>query len=204
WGIPLLFPREYTRKKILFPVATAFLIILAALTWQQCGYWKNNTTLFSHALRVTKDNYLAHGNLASALLEKGKIREAIYHYNKALSIMPDYDVAYYNLGIAYYALGQYQRAIENFKEAIRILPNYAAAYYNSGIIYIGLRQYQRAIDNYNKAICINPDYAYAYNDRALAYLNQGNNKLGCPDAQKACALGVCKVLEWSKNNGFCR
>jgi hypothetical protein len=43
----------------------------------------------------------------------------------------------------------------------------------------------------------------AYYNRGIAYLNQGNNKLGCPDAQKACALGNCKLLEIAKGNGDC-
>jgi len=47
------------------------------------------------------------------------------------------------------------------------------------------------------------DYAKAYNNRGVAYLSQGNNELGCPDAQKACALGNCKALEWAKGKGFC-
>ena len=64
WGIPLLIKNENMRKKILFPAAMAFLAILTFLTWQQCGYWKNSIEIFNHALQVTKDNYLAHINLA--------------------------------------------------------------------------------------------------------------------------------------------
>ena len=54
WGMPLLFQRENIRKKILFPAGIAVLIILSVLTWQQCGYWKNSITLFSHALQIKK------------------------------------------------------------------------------------------------------------------------------------------------------
>ena len=64
WGIPLLIKPEVIRKKILFPAAIAALAIMAFFTWQQCGYWKNSINLFSHALQVTKDNYLAHNNFA--------------------------------------------------------------------------------------------------------------------------------------------
>ena len=77
WGIPLLFPREDIRKNILLSVATAFLIILAALTWQQCGYWKNNIELFNHTLLVTKNNYLAHNNLGIALFDERKMKKLL-------------------------------------------------------------------------------------------------------------------------------
>jgi len=33
---------------------------------------------------------------------------------------------------------------------------------------------------------------------------QGNKKLGCFDAQKACGMGICKALELAKGKGYCR
>ena len=33
---------------------------------------------------------------------------------------------------------------------------------------------------------------------------QGNKKLGCSDEQKACELGMCKILEMAKGKGDCR
>jgi len=204
WGVPAFIKSGYMRRKILFPVGVIFIAMLSLLTWKQCGYWRNSITLFSHALLVTKDNYLMQGDLASALFAEGKIEEAIEHYSKSISLAPYYEVIYYDRGIAYYSLGEKQRALEDFREAVRIKPDYAAAYYNMGIVYRDLGRYQNAIENYSEVIRISPGYAYAYNGRALSYLNLGNNEQGCPDAQKACALGVCKVLEWAKSKELCR
>jgi tetratricopeptide (TPR) repeat protein len=61
-----------------------------------------------------------------------------------------------------------------------------------------------AINNFAAAISIAPDYGLAYYNRGLAYLQQGNNALGCLDAQKACELGKCDLLESAKGNGYCR
>jgi len=238
WGIPLLFQREEIRKKILFSTAIAVLCMLGFLTWMQCGYWKNSASLFSHTLRVTKDNYLAHNNFGVALSSEGFIEGAIDNYNEAIRIKPDYTEAYYNRGIAYNNLGHYQRAIGDYDKSIRIRPDYAEAYYNRGIAYANLGYHQHAIGDYNKAIRIKPDYTEAYNNRGNAYaklgyyqraiedyndairikpnfawaynnygavyLLQGNNNLGCRYAQKACALGVCKVLEKAKSDENCR
>jgi hypothetical protein len=46
WGIPYIFKNDDTRRKILFPVALGVLAILAVLTWQQCGHWKNTDHAF--------------------------------------------------------------------------------------------------------------------------------------------------------------
>jgi tetratricopeptide (TPR) repeat protein len=274
WGIPLLFRNKDMRKNILFPAAVVFLIILSVLTWEQCSYWKNSVTLFSHALRVTKDNAPAHNNLGLALFAEGKSEEAIYHYNEAIRITPitphhfmaynnrglaynklgqhqmaiedfneaihlkqDYAEAYNNRGTIYQKLGQYQRAIEDFSEAIRLKPDDSSGYFNRGntyinlgryqqaiedfnnairldpassdaynnraFIYIKLGRYQQALEDYSKAILLKSDYADAYNNRALVYINLGNKDLGCADARKACALGVCKTLEVAGVKGLC-
>ncbi|HPC59543.1 MAG TPA: hypothetical protein PKX23_02710, partial [Verrucomicrobiota bacterium] len=63
WGIPNFIHRESIRKRFLFPAAIAMLILLAVITFKQCGYWKNSVTLFSQTLRVTKNNHKIHHNL---------------------------------------------------------------------------------------------------------------------------------------------
>ncbi len=272
WGIPFLIKSEETRKKILFPAAMGFLIIMSLLTWKQCGFWKNSTTIFSQALSVTQKNYLAHSNLARALLANGKNDEAIIHYNRAILLKPNSALPYNMLGNAYTKLGQYQLAVKNYNQAIRIdssyanaynnrgtaysglglkdraiedhntairlKPDYADAYYNRGIVFMESGQYQNAVNDFSKAIQLQPDYlpayynrgiayshigqynlsiqdntktinlkpdhADAYNNRAAVYLNLGNKILGCLDAQKACALGICKVLEIARSEGNCQ
>ena len=73
--------------------------------------------LFKHALQVTKDNYVAHDCFAVALIEKGKIEEAIEHYNKAIRLTPDYVEAYNNRGIAYTKLGRYQHGHRGLQQS---------------------------------------------------------------------------------------
>jgi len=188
WGLPLLFTREDTRKKILFPVAITFLTIMSVLTWKQCGYWKNSVTLYSHTLQVTKDNALAHNNLGIALLAEGKVEEAIEHYNNAISITPDYIYFYNNRGSAYAKLGQYQRAIEDYNQAVRLKPDDAGAYYNKGIAYTDIGQYQLAIENFNTAIHLKPNNADAYNNLGTIYLKLGQYQQAIENCNQAIRL----------------
>jgi tetratricopeptide (TPR) repeat protein len=204
WGIPFLIKREDTRRKILFPASIAVLTIMAVLTWQQCGYWRDNVSLFGHALQVTKDNYLAHNSLGTELFNNGKIEEAMYHYNEAIRLNPNATDFYNNRGICYFALGQPQSAVEDYNKAVTLNPKYADAYYNRGVAYVKLGRNQSAFDDFSEAIRLKADSADAYNNRAIIYLNQGNIETGCHDAQKACALGNCKLLEAIKDNGYCR
>lgn len=202
WSVPLLFAATDGRKQIVIPATITFLAILTFLSWRQCGYWRNNSELWNHALHVTKGNYMAHNNLASDLLEKGNISKAVYHYKKAISIN-NYSAAHYNMGIIYYRLGQYQQSIESFHQAIRTTPDYAAAYFNLGIVYTSMGQTQRALESYSEAIRITPNHANAFNNRAVIYLYQGQISSGCSNALKACKLGNCQTLIWAKNKGLC-
>ena len=97
-----------------------------------------------------------------------------------------------------------KKAIGYLNNAIKLQPDYAQAYYNRGNAYYGLGLYKRAIKDYNETIRLKPKDIDAYYNRGNAYFFLGNNKLGCLDAQKACDLGDCKLLEVTKGKGNCR
>jgi tetratricopeptide (TPR) repeat protein len=125
-------------------------------------------------------------------------------FNHASRVTVDNYLAYNCLGDYYGKLGQYQSAIENFNEVIRLKPEYFRAYNGLGSCYESLGQWPLAIENFNQAILLKPDYKEAYSNRGIAYFLQGNNELGCRDAQKACDWGDCKLLELAKGKGDCR
>ncbi len=105
WGISSLIKSKNMRMKIVLPTTIVFIVILSILTWNQCGYWKDSIKLSNHALQVTKDNYLAHIQLGSALIEEGKIREAIYNFSEAIRIRPNFYVPYHGRGQLYLMSG---------------------------------------------------------------------------------------------------
>jgi len=188
WGIPSLIKNENTRRKALFPAAVAFLLFLSVLTWKQCTYWRNSFSLFSRAVEVTQNNFLAYTSLGLALFEKGNITEAIEHYNKAILIKPDYDEAYNNRGIAYVTLGQYPSAIEDYNNAIRFHPAFANYHYNRGYTYEILGQYPLAIEDYNIAIRLQPTSAKFYYNRGCSYGKIGQYQSAFEDCNEAVRL----------------
>ena len=156
WGIPLLIKREETQNMVLFSAGVVSLAILTFLTWQQCGYWKNSTTLFSHALQVTENNYLAHTNLGVALVEDGKTQEAISHYRAALQIKPADDNTHYNLANALKKQGAIDEAIVHYRETVKWNPNYSKAHNNLGVFLDARGLSDEAIFHYRWASQIEP------------------------------------------------
>jgi tetratricopeptide (TPR) repeat protein len=97
-----------------------------------------------------------------------------------------------------------EKAIEYLSNAIKLQPDNDMTYIKRGNTYYDLGQYQQAIDDFNKVIILKPDFADAYNNRGSTYLMWHKEELVCPDFQKACELGNCKVLEIIKGKGLCR
>ncbi|MGD0022699.1 MAG: tetratricopeptide repeat protein [Smithellaceae bacterium] len=158
----------------------------------------------NNAIKLQPDYARAYNGRGLAYDDLGEHQRALEDYNESIRLKPDEARAYFSRGIHYAKAGQYQRAIEDYNKVIRLKPDEADAYFNRGVVNYSLSQYQRAIEDYNKAIRLKPKNGKAYNNRGNAYLIQGNKNLGCRDAQKACALGVCKALENAKGQGLCR
>src|SRR5207247_7452158 len=76
------------RATILRFGAAAVVLILTACSFQQATYWRGSISIWTHALAVTKNNDTAHLCLAEALLERGKLDEAIAHSQAAIEIRP--------------------------------------------------------------------------------------------------------------------
>ncbi len=202
WGTVSVIHKEKIIKTVLLSAGGAVLVILALLTWKQCGYWQNSTSLFRHTLQVTRNNAQAHNNLGLALFQEGNVYGATYHYSKAINIQPD-ALGYFNRGLAYASINHMDQAINDFTKAIDQKPD-CAAYHNRGIAYSKIGDNQKAIADFSNAILLNSADVSAYNHRANAYIKQGNIDAGCQDAHRACTLGDCMILESAKNTGQCR
>ena len=62
--------------------------LLAVLASAQTQVWRDSETLWTHALAVTRDNYVAHANLGR-VLQATRPAEAQAHFGAALAINPD-------------------------------------------------------------------------------------------------------------------
>ncbi|MGA3163184.1 MAG: tetratricopeptide repeat protein [Verrucomicrobiota bacterium] len=173
WGAYELTRRWRYQVMALSVAGSAAIVLCLGLTRQQLGYWKNNETLFRHALAVTENNYLAHKALGGALFRKGQIDEAINQYQEAIRLKPDYAEAYNNLGTAFQKKGQIDEAINQYQKAIRLTPDYADAHYNLGNALGRKGQVDEAISQFQEAIRLKPDYADAHYNLGIALGRQG-------------------------------
>ena len=163
-GIYYLLPKEKLHRIILIPATAIILVASTFLTWQQCGYWKNSISLFTHVVQVTNDNYLAHNSLGSALAAEGKNQEAIAHFREAFEINPTSALALTNLCMFLVAEGKNQEAIAYYFAAIQVNPDHFEANYNLAELFVKQNKLDQAILHFREAVRITPSSFAALNN----------------------------------------
>ncbi len=194
WGLPELLSKWPQRKIALGLSMVISLTTLGICTHRQVSFWNNSFTLFSHAVEVTQNNYIAHNNLGVAYDKLGRYRDAVEAYKQTIKIKPDYARAHNNLGVTYYKLGRYQDAVESYRQATRIKPDYAEAHDNLGKAYGSLGRYSDAIEAFKQAIRIKPDYADAHINLGVAYYKLGRYQEGIESCKQVITIKPDFVL----------
>ena len=173
WGVGDIAAGWHLRTSMVAFAAGVYLSALTVCTWLQVGYWHNSYTLFTHALNVTSDNYIAHLNLGNVCLKEQDVHQAISHYNKAIAIHKDYAEAHYNLGIALGLQEEYDKAISQYHTALRLKKDHWKARFHLANALARSGQLDEAISQYEKVIELRPDDPEVHNNFALALVRKG-------------------------------
>ena len=172
-GLYSLLPGLKDLKKAILMVGI-ILIPLITLSSFQLSYWKNDMTLFGHAVKVNDNNLVAHNNLAFAMANNGYAKDAIKHYRKALGLEKLRHEVYFNIGMAFQSLKKYEEAIYNYKASLSVNPDYLNAALNLGAVFLLQQKYDEASECFNNVLRINPNQAGAHNNLGIIMIRQNN------------------------------
>jgi tetratricopeptide (TPR) repeat protein len=173
WALAELCAGWRHRRVVLGGGSIIILVALILCARAQTAYWRNSESLWTHTLACTSDNLMAHNNLGAVLLQKGRVDEAITHFQTALQINPGCASAHYNFGMALLKKGRVDEAMVHFQTALQINPDYAEAHNNFGIALLRMNNVDEAMVHFQKALEITPDYADAHNNLGSALLQKG-------------------------------
>jgi tetratricopeptide (TPR) repeat protein len=174
WGCSEFAHTYGVDQKWLNSATAMLLIIFIVASWIQIGYWKNNKSLFKHALNVSEQNFVAYNNLGIAMTKEGNAHNALRYLEKALKIHPFRYKVYVNIGNAYTTQGKMDEAIQNYIHALRINPNYEEALFNLGNAYSKKKIFDKAIINYSIALHLNPNLYQAHNNLGIILASLGH------------------------------
>ncbi len=184
-------------RVVLSSTCVVILTSLVICTRNQISYWRTSDTLWTRALTFTSGNVIAQNNLGNALLDEGKVDEAIVHFENARQIKPDDPKAAFNLGNALIQKGRLNDGIENLAQALQFKPDYVEAHINLASALLKVNRVDDAIDHYQKALQIEPGQATAWNDLGYALLQKGkvNEAISC--LQKSTQLDSKQPVTWN-------
>jgi tetratricopeptide (TPR) repeat protein len=151
--------------------ATLVLLGVGAVTARgQAVLWREPTTLWRHALAVTRDNDVAHMSLGVLLDDAGRSAEALQHLEAALAIKPRSET-HYNAGNVYGKLGRTADAERHYRQTLRLDPGRVEAALNLGALLGQQGRLPEAREVLLSAAALRPESAAAqYNLAAVAWL----------------------------------
>jgi tetratricopeptide (TPR) repeat protein len=171
--IPEMLPGFRRKKIVMYSTSIPVLLLCALISWNQASYWKNDLSLFSHAIEVNRRNSVAYSCLGDYYTEKGDIAKAMDYYRAAMDINPGDPTSNYNLGIVLLKAGRFGEAAVHLEKAAQKFSRDEQLHIGLGIAYTGQGRIDDAVGSFRKALEINPESEAQKNLRALQQRNQG-------------------------------
>ncbi len=97
--------------------AAGLLVALASAAFVQVSYWRDNVTLFRHAVESTGENPLAEVRLSAMPFCRGQGKEGIAHLEAAAQLGPYDPQVHYVLALALQGAGRLDEAVEHYQRA---------------------------------------------------------------------------------------
>lgn len=129
--------------------------------------------LIGKAIRINPDVAFYHSNLANALRDLGRFRDAVAAYRTAIGLAPDVADTHNSLGNALKDLGRNADAVAAYDAAIRLKPDFAEAHNNRGNALKDAGRLGDAVAAYEAAIRLKPDLAQIHYNLGVALRDMG-------------------------------
>jgi len=139
-------------------LSTGAVVACGVLCFFQVRTWRSSETVFSHALAVNPDNYLAQYNLGAILLDMGRRDEAMSHFHAAIRLrepvlrrlMADADAAAQR--------GAYREAVPRVIRILLVMPWNAELHQRLGTWLALDHQSGKALGQFDAALKYRPDW----------------------------------------------
>jgi len=148
------------------PLLLVAVTILAAsefiMTRRYLRHWRDSEHVYEYMLEYSPNVAILHNNLANFLGDKGRLEEAVSHFERSLELKPASAEVHNNLGNVLWQLGRDTEALTHYRAALKLKPHFAPAHYNLAGLLAENGQLDEAIIQYRKALEIKDDYVEAW------------------------------------------
>jgi tetratricopeptide (TPR) repeat protein len=183
-----LFCERYLQSSVRYIPSILLLAGLVLLSANESRMYADIDTLWKTTLERNPGAWMAHNNLGTLLLRRGKVEEAISHFRKAIELNAHDAATQSNLGDAYLALDRVDDAIAQYRAALEINSTNAASHYNLANVLLKQGQINDALVEYQAALEIRPNDVDTQNNVGVALLEAGRVDEAIVHYQKALEL----------------
>lgn len=180
-------------------MAVAFLALAVGAGWltaRRNEVYHSELALWGDTVAKRPENARARVNLGIALVESGRISEAIAQYEAAIRIQPENAIAHLNLCGAFTRLGRLAEAVGQGETAVRLDPRNANARINLGLALVALGRAGEAVPHYEEALRLEPEAADAHANLGAALLQLGRTAEAVAHYQTAVRLEPGRAQTW--------
>jgi Flp pilus assembly protein TadD len=153
-----------------FLLSAAVLLLLAILTWNRAGIYKDSITLWSDTINKNPSSWVGYNNLGWELIRHRDFRSALPYLEKAIELGPKEDQAHSNLSIVLFATGDIEGALQHAKSAVIYRAKSAAYASNLSMIYWRKGDLPKAVHYARAALRKGPIEAQVYYNVGLLAL----------------------------------
>jgi Tfp pilus assembly protein PilF len=173
WGAADLVRARPRLRRPVQGLAAAAILACAALSYVNVGYWRDNLTLFSRAVRIVPGSSLMHSGLALTYIQRDQFDLAEVEFKRALQATPDQPEALFNYGLLLVRRGRMDEAAAKFERLLAAQPDHAQALYSLSICRAWRGRRAEALDLLKRAIALEGALAkQARNDPFFAPLRE--------------------------------
>jgi len=118
-------------------ILLAALILAGTVAGGQVAVWRNSQTLFQQCLQVNPNSFFARLNLGNALVEAGRLHDAVPILRSAIAASGEYKVKYKphaSLARTLHQLGEREEAEQAYERAILLAPGWAHLRNDYGVL----------------------------------------------------------------------
>jgi tetratricopeptide (TPR) repeat protein len=148
-------------------------LLLAALSWRECGAYRDVETLWLRTLEKNPRATLALNNLGNLRLQQGRLDEAAACLDGALAVQPDAPDVLSNLGAVRLRQGRVEEAIRVLNRALALEPGSTEANNNLGTALLQAGRPEEAVPHFQRVAELQPQASAVRENLASALLRAG-------------------------------
>jgi Flp pilus assembly protein TadD len=141
------------------------LVALAFATHRQMSYWSSSYNLWGRTLAVTKNNLIAHRNMATALTAMGRPGEAYEQFKAEAELNPHDMLSQLAIGAYLYSQGKLPEALAQFSKMTHLTNEpqpLSAAFSGMGMVYSDMGDEGKARLCFQRSLRFNQEQVNAY------------------------------------------